>query len=229
MGVIALYEKYVKRILDVVCSIMALLVFAIPFLVFALIGSIAMKGWPFFLQTRPGKNEKLFRMIKFRTMSNTKDKNGDFLPDKERLNAYGKWLRSTSIDELPQLFNIIKGDMSIVGPRPKLISDMVFMNCEQRRRHEIRPGLTGLAQVSGRNNLDWEEVLKADVYYRDNITFFGDIKIIFKTIEKVISREDIAKDGLVTSLDYGDYLLQKGRITKEYYYEKHKEARYYLN
>jgi lipopolysaccharide/colanic/teichoic acid biosynthesis glycosyltransferase len=162
-------------------------------------------------------------------MSNTKDKNGDFLPDKERLNAYGKWLRSTSIDELPQLFNIIKGDMSIVGPRPKLISDMVFMNCEQRRRHEIRPGLTGLAQVSGRNNLDWEEVLKADVYYRDNITFFGDIKIIFKTIEKVISREDIAKDGLVTSLDYGDYLLQKGRITKEYYYEKHKEARYYLN
>ena len=190
-----------------------------------------MRGNPFFLQKRPGKKdangkEKIFSLIKFRTMDNRKDKDGNLLPDEVRLNKYGKILRSTSLDELPELINILKGDMSIVGPRPQLVRDMVFMSEEQRRRHDVIPGLTGLAQVSGRNNITWEQKFKIDLQYIDNgITLIGDFKIILQTIGKVLKKSDIVRKGTVSDLDFGDWLLKKGKITKKEYNQKQKEAK----
>ena len=160
-----------------------------------------MKGNPFFSQLRPGKDEKIFKLVKFRTMSNEKDKNGELLPDEVRLNKYGKFLRSTSLDELPELWNILKGDLSIVRPRPQLVRDMVFMNEQQRRRHLVRQGLTGLAQVNGRNNISWEEKFQWDLKYVQNVTFSGDIQIIFKTIGKVLKRSDTVREGTVSDMD----------------------------
>lgn len=177
-----------------------------------------------FKQERPGKDEKIFTLYKFRTMTDEKDENGNLLPDEQRLTKFGKMLRSTSLDELPELINIIKGDMSIVGPRPQLVRDMVFMTEIQRKRHSVRQGLTGLAQVNGRNNITWEEKINYDLNYVNNITLIDDIKIVFKTIIKVFKREDTETDGMQTAEDLGDYLLRNNKISKDDYTCKNKEA-----
>ncbi len=226
-----MYAKYFKRMLDFLLSVAALLVLSPVLLVLTIVGAIAMQGNPFFLQPRPGRKgkdgkEKIFRLIKFRTMSNAKDKNGNLLPDDQRLGKYGKWLRSTSLDELPELLNIAAGQLSIVGPRPFLVRDCVFMTDEQRRRHDVRPGLTGLAQVNGRNNITWEQKMVYDLQYIDSgITFSGDVKIILQTVAKVFQRSDVVREGTVSDVDYGDWLLAEGRVDRNTYDEKQAEAK----
>lgn len=226
-----MYSKYLKRLFDFTLSLLALIVLS-PFLaVFYIIGAIVMKGSPVFRQPRPGikdenGNETIFYLLKFRSMTNEKDENGNYLPDNERLSAYGKFLRETSIDELPSLINIIKGELSIVGPRPQLVRDMVFMTPEQRRRHDVRPGLTGLAQVNGRNNITWDEKLEWDLKYIDEgVTFIGDVKIVFETVGKVLKREDTVSENPSPSVDFCDWLLEKGRIDKEQYDAGNQEAK----
>lgn len=194
-----MYAKYFKRPLDLILSLVAFVLISPILLVLTVVGAIAMQGNPFFVQKRPGKKdkngeEKIFSLIKFRTMSNAKDKNGNLLPDDVRLNKYGRFLRSTSLDELPELLNIIKGDLSIVGPRPLLVRYLERYNEEQRRRHDVRPGLTGLAQISGRNAITWEEKFRIDVKYVDNITFLGDVKIILNTVFAVLRRDGISSE-----------------------------------
>lgn len=226
----SIYEKYIKRLLDFVLSLCALIVLSPVLIVLTVVGAIKMKGNPFFTQLRPGKDEKIFKLVKFCTMTNEKDAEGNLLPDEKRLTRYGKILRSTSLDELPELWNILKGDMSIVGPRPQLIKDMVFMNEEQRRRHSVRQGLTGLAQISGRNNITWEKKFEYDLkYIDDGITFFNDIRIIYKTIEKVVKRSDTVREGTVSDMDFGDWLLKEGKIDFVIYIEKQKEAYLIIN
>lgn len=221
-----MYARFFKRAIDFVLSLMALSVLSPVFVIFAIIGAVMMQGNPFFCQQRPGKNGKIFKLIKFRTMSNAKDKDGNLLPDEKRLNGYGKFLRSTSLDELPELVNILVGDMAIVGPRPQLVRDMTFMTDEQKRRHDVRPGLTGLAQVNGRNNITWEKKFEYDLQYIDEgITFLGDIKIILQTVGKVLKRADVVREGTATDLDFGDYLLEKGEVKQQEYNEKQQEAR----
>lgn len=220
-----IYATCIKRVLDFILSLVALIILSPVFAILIVTGTIAMGGTPFFTQLRPGKNEKIFKMVKFRTMSNKRDSEGKLLPDDQRLNYYGKILRSTSLDELPELWNIVKGDLSIVGPRPQLVRDMVFMDGNQRRRHSVRQGLTGLAQINGRNNISWEEKLKWDLKYIDEgITLKGDIKIIIQTFVKVFKRSDIATDGMETAEDYGDYLLRTQKVDQETYDFRQKEA-----
>lgn len=219
-----IYARYVKRVMDCFLSFCAIVVLSPIMIVLTVMGAIAMKGNPFFTQLRPGKNEKIFRLIKFRTMSCQTDKDGNLLPDDKRLTKYGKFLRSTSLDELPELINILKGDMAVIGPRPQLVRDMVFMTEMQRMRHKVRPGLSGLAQISGRNAINWENKLEYDTEYIQNITFLGDWKIIFLTIKKVFERADISTDGMETAEDLGDYLLEKGVVDKESYDEKQADA-----
>ena len=219
-----IYERFFKRFLDFTLSLCALIVLSPLLLILAILGAIFMRGNPFFTQLRPGKDEKIFKLIKFRTMDNRKDKDGNLLPDEVRLNKYGRILRSTSLDELPELINILKGDMAIVGPRPLLVRDMVFMSDEVRRRHSVRQGLTGLAQVNGRNNITWEQKFEYDLDYIKKITFLGDMKIILATITKVFKREDTVRDGTESDIDYGDWLLEKNMITTNAYYDKKKEA-----
>ena len=187
-----MYEKYFKRMMDVVLSFCALMVLSPVLLVLTIIGTVMMKGNPFFTQLRPGKDEKIFKLVKFCSMTNAKDKNGKLLPDEKRLTKYGKFLRSTSLDELPELWNILRGDMSIVGPRPLLVQYLPLYNEEQKHRHDVRPGLTGYAQVHGRNAISWEERFKLDITYVKNITFLGDVKIIFETVGKVLKRDGIS-------------------------------------
>lgn len=215
-----MYAKYIKRILDFILSLIALIVLSPVLLVVAILVRIKLGSPIIFKQQRPGKDEKIFTLYKFRTMTDKKDENGNLLPDSERLTKFGKVLRSTSLDELPELVNILKGDMSIVGPRPLLIRDMLFMTDEQRKRHTVRQGLTGLAQINGRNNINWEEKLEYDLQYIKNITFVGDVKIIFKTVLKVLKKEDINTDGMGTSEDLCDYLLRTNKITEKEYKEK---------
>ncbi len=212
-----MYRRFFKHGLDVFIAIVALLILSPVLIILSLVGVFAMKGNPFFIQRRPGKGEKIFKLIKFRTMTNEKDKQGNLLPDAVRLHRYGKFLRSTSLDELPELINVINGTMSLVGPRPLLVRDMVFMTKKQRRRHRVRQGITGLAQVSGRNNITWEEKLEYDLKYIKTMTFMGDIKIIFKTVMKVVKREDTVREGTVSDMDFGDYLLEKGEIEIQEY------------
>lgn len=219
-----IYAKYIKRVMDFFLSFCAIVMLS-PIMIFlTVVGAIAMKGNPFFTQLRPGKNEKIFRLIKFRTMSCQTDKDGNLLPDDKRLTKYGKFLRSTSLDELPALINILNGNMAVIGPRPQLVRDMVFMTERQRMRHKVRPGLSGLAQISGRNAINWENKLEYDTEYIQNITFLGDWKIIFFTIKKVFERADISADGMETAEDLGDYLLEKGIVDKEIYAEKQADA-----
>ena len=184
------YEKYFKRPLDLLCGLLAVAVFWWLYLILIILGAIFMGGNPFFTQERPGKDEKIFKLVKFRSMDNRKDQNGNLLPDEVRLNKYGCLLRKTSLDELPEVFNIIKGDMSVIGPRPLLVQYLPRYNEEQHRRHEVRPGLSGYAQVHGRNAVSWRERFIMDVEYVDHITFLGDLKIIFQTVGKAFIRQE---------------------------------------
>ena len=193
-----MYAKYIKRVLDFVLSLIALVILALPMLIIYILVRIKLGKPAIFKQKRPGKDEKIFTLYKFRTMTDQKDDEGNLLPDSERLTKFGKMLRSTSLDELPELINIIKGDMAIVGPRPLLVEYLEFYTEEEKHRHDVRPGLTGLAQVNGRNAITWEEKFKIDVEYIKNITFINDIKIILKTIKNVFKREGINQEGNAT-------------------------------
>ena len=221
-----MYAKCLKRTLDFLLSLLALMVLSPVLLVLTVLGAVKMKGNPFFTQLRPGKDEKIFKLIKFRSMTCEKDTEGNLLPDEQRLTRYGELLRATSLDELPELINILKGDMSIVGPRPQLVRDMVFMTPEQNRRHTVRPGLTGLAQVNGRNNITWEQKFEYDLQYIDDgITFVGDVKIVLQTVGKVLKRSDTVREGTVSDMDFGDWLMQEGKVDKETYAQKQAEAK----
>lgn len=226
-----MYAKFFKRFFDFILSLTALIVLLPVLLILTIIGTIAMKGNPFFIQKRPGKKgkdgkEKIFKLIKFRTMSNAKDKDGNLLPDDQRIGKYGAFLRSTSLDELPELANIAVGHLGICGPRPFLVRDCVFMTDEQRRRHDVRPGLTGLAQVNGRNNITWEQKIEYDLQYIDSgITFIGDMKIIFQTVGKVLKRSDTVREGTVSDMDFGDWLMMEGKVDQETYDAKQAEAK----
>ncbi|MCR5629805.1 sugar transferase [Eubacterium sp.] len=197
-----MYANFFKRLFDFVLSMFALIVVTPIIVILIVLGSFAMGGNPFFFQERPGKNEKIFKLIKFRTMSNKKDSDGNLLSDEKRLNKYGKFLRSTSLDELPELINIVKGDMAIIGPRPLLVRYLERYNEEQRHRHDVRPGLTGYAQAHGRNTLSWEDKFAMDVWYTQNITLLNDIKIIIDTIKVVFKREGINSDTSVTMEEF---------------------------
>lgn len=230
-----MYAKFWKRFFDFTLSLLALIVLSPILLILTVVGAIAMRGNPFFVQPRPGKKgkdgrEKIFYLIKLRSMSNKRGTNGELLPDDQRLGRYGAFLRSTSLDELPSLVNIVLGQLAIVGPRPFLVRDCVFLTDEQRRRHDVRPGLTGLAQVNGRNNITWEQKFEYDLQYIDKgITFLGDLKIIIQTVGKVLKRSDTVREGTVSDMDYGDWLMMEGKVDQATYDEKQKEARKLLN
>ena len=197
-----MYERNIKRPLDCFLATGAVIALSPVLLTLTVIGAVEMKGNPFFTQDRPGKDEKIFKLIKFRTMNNKKDANGELLPDEERLTAYGKWLRSTSLDELPELFNIVKGDMSIIGPRPLLVRYLDRYNAAQHRRHEVRPGLTGLAQANGRNALTWDDKFRMDVDYVDHVTLLGDLRIILQTVASVLKRDGISSETSATMEEF---------------------------
>lgn len=226
-----LYERFGKRALDVLCSAAALVLLspvlgATALLVRARLGSPVV-----FRQKRPGMvdpdtgQERIFELCKFRTMTDERDADGNLLPDDVRLTSFGRALRSTSLDELPELLNILKGDMSVIGPRPQLVRDMVFMTPEQRRRHTVRPGLSGLAQVKGRNAISWEGKLLADLEYIEEVSFAGDARIVLETVCKVLKREGISAEGMETAEDYGDCLLREGAVSAGRYEELQEEAR----
>ncbi len=201
-----MYGKVIKRVLDFTIALCATLCLSPILLLLTVLGAIKMKGNPFFTQERPGKDEKIFKLIKFRTMTCEKDENGNLLPDDDRLTRYGKILRSTSLDELPEFFNILKGDMSFVGPRPLLVEYLPYYTEEERRRHHVRPGLTGLAQVNGRNNIgSWEERFAYDIEYVENLSLANDIKILFKTVMKVVKRSDILVGSEISAGRFDDY------------------------
>lgn len=225
LGGSQMYVTIWKRVIDFTVALLGLLVLFPVLLLLAIIGAINFKGNPFFEQVRPGKNEKLFKMLKFRSMTAERDARGNLLPDEQRLTGYGRFLRSSSLDELPELWNILKGEMSLVGPRPQLVRDMVFMTDEQRRRHSVPQGLTGLAQVNGRNDMTWEMKLEYDLKYIENITFKEDVKICLKTVKKVFAREGISTAGMDTAQDLGDWLLHSGKVTQEEYNQKQAQAK----
>lgn len=204
-----LYEKYFKRLLDLTCGLLALLVFWWLYLIVAVLVRIKLGSPVLFAQERPGKDENIFKLYKFRTMTDAKDENGELLPDEVRLTKFGKTLRATSLDELPEVFNIIKGDMSIIGPRPLLVKYLPYYNEEQHRRHEVRPGLSGYAQAHGRNGVPWDEKFKMDVRYVDRITFLGDIKLIIDTVLSVVKKEGISSSTSATMEDFIDYVNEK--------------------
>lgn len=197
-----IYAKYIKRLLDIICSLLAIVVFCWLYIIVAILVWVKLGRPVLFKQARPGKDEKIFNMYKFRTMTDARDENGNLLSDDVRLTKFGKFLRSTSLDELPEAFNILKGDMSIVGPRPLLVKYLPLYSEEQRRRHEVRPGLSGYAQVHGRNSISWEEKFALDVEYVDNITFIGDVKIILQTVAKAVKREGISSTQTVTMEEF---------------------------
>ena len=224
-----IYEHGFKRIIDLLIALIALIGLFPLLVLLSVFGMVLMRGNPWFFQWRPGKKdvngqEQIFRIIKLRTMTNDRDISGNLLPDSQRITSYGRFIRSTSLDEIFQLINVVKGDMALIGPRPQLVRDMVFMTEKQRKRHNVRPGISGLAQIRGRNALSWEGKLAADIEYVENISFRGDVHIIFETIGKVLKRENISSEGMDTAEDYGDYLLRIGRITRMMYDEKQQEA-----
>lgn len=197
-----MYAKYFKRIIDFILSFVGIIVLSPIFVILMILGSVFMRGNPFFTQMRPGKDEKIFKLIKFRTMDNRKDSDGNLLPDEVRLNRYGRFLRSTSLDELPELFNILKGDMAIVGPRPLLVRYLDRYNEEQHHRHDVRPGLTGYAQAHGRNAVAWEDKFAMDVWYTKNISFLGDIKILVDTVKVVFNQSGVSSETSVTMEEF---------------------------
>ncbi len=197
-----MYASHIKRLMDFILSLCTLVVLSPLLLLLMVLGAAFMGGNPFFIQERPGKSEKIFKLIKFRSMDNRKDENGKHLPDEVRLNKYGRILRATSLDELPELINILKGDMSIVGPRPLLTKYLSLYNEEQHHRHDVRPGLTGYAQVHGRNALSWEDKFAMDVWYTQNITFLGDVKIIMETVKTILKRDGISSETSATMEDF---------------------------
>lgn len=223
-----MYAKHFKRMVDILCALAALIVFGWLYILVAFLVRVNLGSPVLFSQPRPGKDEKVFTLYKFRTMTDARDENGNLLPDDVRLTKFGKLLRSTSLDELPEAFNILKGDMSVIGPRPQLVRDMVFMTPEQRRRHTVRPGLSGLAQVRGRNAISWEGKLATDLEYIEKITFWGDVKIVLLTVKKFLCREDISAEGMETAEDFGDYLLRTGEVTQEEYDRRQEESRQLL-
>lgn len=225
-----LYENHLKRGFDVFCSLMAIICFGWLYIIVAVLVKIKLGSPVIFKQPRPGKDGKIFNMYKFRTMTDEKDEEGNLLPDEVRLTSFGKKLRATSLDELPEAFNILKGDMSIIGPRPQLVRDMVFMTEEQKKRHAVRPGLSGLAQIKGRNDIDWEDKLNWDLKYIKKITFLGDLRIIFETVIKAFVKQEGITDGdMATAEDYGDYLLHNGKVSQKEYDEKQEEAKRLLD
>lgn len=193
-----MYAKCFKRVIDFTLSLLGLIILSPILLILIVLGTVFMRGNPFFTQERPGKNEKIFKLIKFRTMDNRKDKEGILLPDEIRLNKYGRFLRASSLDELPELINILKGDMSIIGPRPLLVAYLPRYNEFQHHRHDVRPGLTGYAQAHGRNAVSWEDKFAMDVWYTQHITFVEDVKIVFDTINTVLKREGISSESSAT-------------------------------
>lgn len=218
------YEKYIKRVIDIVCSSLAIIVFFWLYTIIALLVRIKLGSPVLFTQYRPGLidpktgKEQIFRMYKFRTMTDKRDEAGNLLSDEVRLTKFGAWLRSTSLDELPEVFCILNGTMTLIGPRPQLVKDMVFMSDEQRMRHTAKPGLSGLAQVSGRNAISWEEKFEKDLEYINGINFWTDVKIIFQTVEKAFfKKEGITTDEMATAEDFGDYLLRQGQINQNEY------------
>jgi len=218
------YEKYIKRLLDIICALLAIVVFCWLYAIIAILVRVKLGKPVLFKQPRPGLvdsktgKERIFDMYKFRTMTDDRDENGNLLPDEDRLTKFGKMLRSTSLDELPEAFSILRGDMSVIGPRPQLVRDMVFMSDEQRMRHTARPGLSGLAQVKGRNAITWEEKLEWDLKYIENVSFFSDLKLILETVKVALVKHEGITDGEnATALDYGDALLNAGTISKEKY------------
>lgn len=224
-----IYEWYVKRILDIVCALAALIVFCWLYAILAILVRIKLGSPVLFTQPRPGKDEKIFKLYKFRSMTDARDENGNLLPDEARLTSFGKALRATSLDELPEAINILRGDMSVIGPRPQLVRDMVFMTPEQRLRHTVRPGLSGLAQTRGRNAISWDGKLATDLEYIQHVTFLGDVKIILDTVKQVFFHQKGLEDSDIDEVDltddFGDYLLKQGRVTKEEYERKQAEAR----
>lgn len=230
---LSFYERYIKRILDIICAVLAIIFFWWLYAIIAILVRVNMGKPVLFKQPRPGQvdpktgQEKIFDIYKFRTMSDTRDENGDFLPDEIRLGKFGKALRATSLDEMPEVFNILRGDLSVIGPRPQLVRDMVFMSKRQRMRHTAKPGLSGLAQVKGRNAISWEEKLEWDLKYIENVSFVNDVKIIIDTVKKVFFRTNITETSkeIDVTLDFGDALLQDGNISRSDYDELQRVAR----
>lgn len=223
------YQRHGKRAIDLVLSLVLLILFWWVLAIVAILVRVKLGSPVLFKQPRPGKDEKIFNLYKFRTMTDERDENGSLLPDELRLNRFGKALRATSLDELPEVFNIVRGEMAIIGPRPQLVRDMVFMTPKQRKRHLVRPGLSGLAQVNGRNAIAWDDKLAYDLKYIERITFAGDVVIFFKTIAKAfVKQEGITEDGMATAADYGDYLLAEGRVMREEYDDLQAQAKMLL-
>lgn len=225
------YEKYIKRVFDVACASAALICFSPLYIVIALLVKFNLGSPVIFKQERPGLvddngRETIFIMYKFRTMTDERDENGEHLPDDVRLTSFGAWLRRTSLDELAEVFNILNNSMSLIGPRPQLVRDLTFFTKEQRLRHTAKPGLSGLAQVNGRNAIKWEDKVEWDLKYIEKVTFWGDVKIIFQTvIEAFVKQEGITEEHMATAEDFGDYLLRTGKVDKEKYEEKQADAR----
>lgn len=216
------YEKYIKRLLDIICSLLAIVFFCWLYAIIAVIVRVKMGSPVLFKQPRPGivKNgkETIFDMYKFRTMTDERGPDGELLPDDKRLPTFGAMLRRTSLDELPEAFSILKGDMSVIGPRPQLVRDMVFMSDAQRMRHTAKPGLSGLAQTRGRNAISWEDKLNWDLKYIEKITFWGDFKLVLETVKTAFIKAEGITDGEnATALDYGDALLKAGKVSKPQY------------
>lgn len=229
---IGFYERYIKRLLDILCALAALIVFCWLYLIIAVLVRIKLGSPVIFKQPRPGKDEKIFNLYKFRTMTDERDENGNLLPDEVRLTKFGKALRATSLDELPEAINILKGDMSVIGPRPQLVRDMVFMTPEQRMRHTAKPGLSGLAQTRGRNALSWDAKLATDLEYVQKVTFLGDVRIVFNTVKQVFFKEKglagSDADEIDITDDLGDYLRKAGRVSEEEFERKQAEAKILL-
>lgn len=222
-----IYERRFKRIFDIVCALLAIIVFWWLYAIIAIMVRVKLGSPVLFKQPRPGKDEKIFNLYKFRSMTDERDENGNLLPDEVRLTKFGRWLRGTSMDELPEAFNILNGTMSVIGPRPQLVRDMVFMTPEQRKRHCVRPGLSGLAQTRGRNALSWDGKLSTDLEYIEHVTFLNDVKIIINTVKQVFFKEKglegVDIDEVEITDDLGDYLLKYNRVSKEEYAHHMKE------